>query len=283
LSQAEADIGKDILYQAVQQGFNELLDPIFKEKEDEWLQVCQTRHDRQVFRKQREEFQKQLDAEEQQRDAALEEADRLRTDELLQPPYEPHHPDVNEFLQRGSESPQPDVKESDAVVVEDLAEHTSSDKAVSNPPDPEDHIELMFGNGFLGRRQKQPESDASESSYHDPTLPQFRPDDDHQPAGAAEAISPPPPNNPLAEDPVQARLTYNLWLRHDRIDEETEWRGGPGKLNFAEFRRQMRAEDDVGKALGSKAKDKQSEDVWESSADLGRLAFIGTWLEMASF
>jgi hypothetical protein len=47
----------------------------------------------------------------------------------------------------------------------------------------------------------------------------------------------------------------------------------------------MVLEDEVGKALGVKGKSngEDEQEGWESSADLGRLAFVGTWLEMASF
>ena len=76
-----------------------------------------------------------------------------------------------------------------------------------------------------------------------------------------------------------------LWLRHDAIEAEADERSGPGKLSFPEFRRKMVLEDEVGKALGVKGKSngEHEQEGWESSADLGRLAFVGTWLEMASF
>jgi hypothetical protein len=69
------------------------------------------------------------------------------------------------------------------------------------------------------------------------------------------------------------------------IEAEADERSGPGKLNFPEFRRKMVVEDEVGKALGVKGKSNgdDEQERWESSADLGRLAFVGTWLEMASF
>jgi hypothetical protein len=92
--------------------------------------------------------------------------------------------------------------------------------------------------------------------------------------------------SPFAGNPTKARNTYYLWRRHDLIDAEANRRGSGGKLSFSEFRRKMVPEDEVGAALGNKDKatdeDKEA-GTWESSADMGKLAFVGTWLEMASF
>ncbi|KAM3078276.1 hypothetical protein ACMFMG_002429 [Clarireedia jacksonii] len=47
---AERDAGKEILYQVTQQAFNELLDPLFKEKEDLALKAAATKADRDKYR-----------------------------------------------------------------------------------------------------------------------------------------------------------------------------------------------------------------------------------------
>ncbi|KAH7048375.1 hypothetical protein B0J12DRAFT_544262, partial [Macrophomina phaseolina] len=47
IPQAEEDLGKDILYQVTQQGCNEMLDPIFKRKEDLAMEVQATKTERQ--------------------------------------------------------------------------------------------------------------------------------------------------------------------------------------------------------------------------------------------
>ncbi|EXJ96016.1 hypothetical protein A1O1_01142 [Capronia coronata CBS 617.96] len=258
LGQAEADIGKDILYQAVQEGFNKLLDALFKEKEDEWVIAHSTRSDRHRFRKEMEQFREKLEAAEQQHDEALKEADRLRTEELL-----------------GSAQLE-DQAESTGV---EVSPGTKSDHKESSEPDPEDHIELMFGEGAVTESMTAEKPNDSTGSYCDPTLPQFRPDEPETASIATEL-------DPFSGDPVQARAIHDLWVRHDAIDAEARQRGGYGKLNFAEFRRKMVAEDEVGRVLGVKQKEDgkdSDQETWESSADLGRLAFVGTWLEMASF
>ncbi|KAJ4518277.1 hypothetical protein HRR83_003270 [Exophiala dermatitidis] len=256
LGQPEVDVGKDILYQAVQQGFNELLDALFKEKEDECLEAQSTRDDRQKFRKEMEKFKERLETAQQQEDENwLREADTLRTEELLQSTQTSSQPE------RRNEA--------------------SSEQEASPVPDVEDHIELMFGNSSAtANESRDAEQQAGQSKdFFDPTLPQFRPNE-------VEVSHPEPPSDPFSGDPAEARALYDLWTRHDEIDLEAQHRGGYGKLSFAEFRRKMVPEDEIGRALGTKGKENGEDGdqrTWESSADLGRLAFVGTWLEMASF
>ncbi|KAJ2894643.1 uncharacterized protein MKZ38_007368 [Zalerion maritima] len=50
IPEAERDAGKEILYQVTQQAFNELLDVIFKEKEDLSVKCAETRRERNVWR-----------------------------------------------------------------------------------------------------------------------------------------------------------------------------------------------------------------------------------------
>ncbi|TLD18806.1 Zinc finger ZZ-type protein [Venturia nashicola] len=50
IPQAEKDYGKEILYQVVEDGMNELLDPLFKQKEDLAMQVYATRFERRKWK-----------------------------------------------------------------------------------------------------------------------------------------------------------------------------------------------------------------------------------------
>lgn len=52
IPEPEKDLGKDILYQITQQGFNELLDPLFKDKEDDAMDAFATRSERRVHAEQ---------------------------------------------------------------------------------------------------------------------------------------------------------------------------------------------------------------------------------------
>ena len=56
--EVERDIGKEVLYQATQQGFNELLDILFKPKEDLLMQVYRTRTERKIWAREIERFEK---------------------------------------------------------------------------------------------------------------------------------------------------------------------------------------------------------------------------------
>ncbi|RAH64346.1 EF hand domain protein [Aspergillus aculeatinus CBS 121060] len=47
--EVERDVGKEILYQVTQQGFNELLDILFKQKEDLLMEVYETRAERKIW------------------------------------------------------------------------------------------------------------------------------------------------------------------------------------------------------------------------------------------
>ncbi|KAK4942228.1 hypothetical protein LTR10_017985 [Elasticomyces elasticus] len=261
LGQAEVDIGKDILYQAVQQGFNELLDPLFKDKEDEWLEVCKTRLDRRKFRKEMRKFKEALEAASHEQNAASNQADRLTTETSLQRSLEPN-----------------------ALKADPDQGNMGREVSIESSPEREDHIGLMFGSVLSSPGtpvHAVEQGSASRPRDYDPTLPQFRPDQDSEP------IRPQSPSsaNPFLGDPAKARALYDLWACHDEIEKEAAKGGGYGKLSFAEFRRKMVNEDEVTEALGRPDTGRAATDAetWESSHDLGRLAFVGTWLEMASF
>lgn len=277
LGQAEADIGKDILYQAVQQGFNELLDILFKEKENEWLASYKSRNVRQKLRTETEEYKQSLAPSDRVVvGATVKETDRLRTEELLM--------GVESHRETEGQLDASTIDDDDDVDVEQESV-TGSATAGTHLTDPDDHIELMFGSrsptGAVQETQSNP-------SYHDPTLPQFRPDQDDDDrfdshlSRISTSLSEDLPN-PFIGDPLKARAVYEQWARHDQTDEEAEQRGGFGKLSFDEFCLKMVPDDEIGQALGVKDKKAEGQEVWENSADLGRLAFVGTWLEMASF
>ncbi|KAK5049462.1 hypothetical protein LTR84_004391 [Exophiala bonariae] len=272
LGEAEADIGKDILYQAVQQGFNELLDILFKDKEDEWLCAHKSRHARRKLRHETEEYALSLLPPEEKVSAEEKITHRLRAEELLMAAenYVEAEEQINSQATAGE------------VEKVDVAGPSSPAAQLS---DPDDHIELMFGSKSPCNSNQETKSD---NSYHDPTLPQYRPNTDDDAISVSDlsqisSISSEDLPNPFTGDPAEARLVYEEWTRHDQTDEEAEQRGGYGKLSFGEFCLKMRPEDEVAEALGVKTKGDEGRKRWESSADLGRLAFVGTWLEMASF
>ncbi|KAK8237644.1 hypothetical protein HDK90DRAFT_481141 [Phyllosticta capitalensis] len=60
IPQAEEDLGQDILYQVSQQGCNEMLDPIFKRKEDLYIEMILTKPERSQWKKKIDEFSQSM-------------------------------------------------------------------------------------------------------------------------------------------------------------------------------------------------------------------------------
>ncbi|MCJ1353628.1 MAG: hypothetical protein MMC33_003615 [Icmadophila ericetorum] len=56
LPEPEKDVGREILYQVTQEGLNEMLDPIFKPREDLAMAILHTQRDREELRKQLDAF-----------------------------------------------------------------------------------------------------------------------------------------------------------------------------------------------------------------------------------
>ena len=278
LSQPEFDVGRDVLYEAVQQGFNELLDGLFKDKETEYMDAASSRRERTKWKTVLDEYAQKVQKRAENKDAALEQADQLRTQEIfaatesnLDPKtgVEPgtghedgatvsHDPEsTSQPPQEGSGQPSfstADVKEAFGeqikIAIAAAVSNVKEASLLSRPPDIVD----------------------AEQSERDPTLPQFRPDFADEPSKIEKPRTPEPP-------PTTREL--DTWLQHRKYEQETQARGGRGKLNFLEFRRKMVAEGEVDKE--AEPADENDPAYWEESADLGRLAFVGTWLDMATF
>lgn len=265
LSQPEFDVGRDVLYEAVQQGFNELLDKLFKGKEDDAMDALKSRRDRNTWKELLDEHEegKRLIAEAEE--DAIKQADELRTQELFaaaessqmeRAPEETREHGQNTAEEADTEAERraqfgDQIKTAIAAAVSDVQEAS------------------RFSRPSSQTRSKS----KSPSPKGDPTLPQFRPN--------SPSTTPPRPKTP---DPPPSKETLEKWLTHRRYEEQAQERGGPGKLNFNEFRRRMVAEDENEKVFGKREEYDDSDPAyWEKSADLGKLAFLGSWLEMASF
>jgi hypothetical protein len=334
IPEVEKDVGKEILYQVTQQGFNELLDILFKPKEDLLMEAYRTRTERKIWAREIELAEmmdpKKRMAQEGGTPTEGELQDLLnRTGySLRSPQLEPlhHSPDLSVRPTLGSpESVQPvhlaDPEEDDDLVDSAPAEERVEETAAANEP----------------ARSLTPEFQAAteasslhEMSDYDPTLPQFRPNEEPEhPHGVpglpapdldnslfvpmtdlsqtdlqqqqqdlpaelrlqpgstafpapysspdAEATAPKMPPSPIQPLPPAASsssslprrhgptlppstLTLTRWAYLNQIEREAKERGGTGaRLNFEEFSRRM-------------------------AADRGRrLAFVASWIEMASF
>ncbi|KAI1452024.1 EF-hand [Annulohypoxylon moriforme] len=232
---AERDAGKEILYQITQQAFNELLDEIFKKKEDLAVQAAETK-------KQREKHHELIDT------INLEDEDESGN----QPPHEPEHqahgPDQSHPISNRS---LPDLLSASGYTIrspesEHLAMDISSEDDRAQPILEETTVQEDDGT-------------ASESSDHrDPTLPQNRPnsiprtsvneprsrDVDAKPKGKTPVKgSERSRDAQIAEtnvsDPESSgeipHSTLVAWKRLNLAEQEARERGGWGRLSYKEF------------------------------------------------
>ncbi|KAJ5145344.1 hypothetical protein N7448_002736 [Penicillium atrosanguineum] len=338
IPEVEKDVGKEILYQVTQQGFNELLDILFKQKEDLLMEVFRTRADRKFWAHEIElleksgpvkpEEPKEEDPKHPRNEEELEDITRNQSlDNLLQragyvvqsPTLEPVHsrPVLEPTSPRALAS-----DDDDDVRPTHLADpghedgigqgHTfedQSDTASATSSDADDKAPVSEA----GSSRDSSDEDGPEDIIHkipdfDPTLPQFRPDfaDTPRPRLSFQAepsvmeapapngtISLPAPSSPHSSSPEAEATAPKLplspmqplpppksaclpeenagprtpparilarWAYLNQVERESKERGGSGaRLNFEEFSRRM-------------------------AADKGRrLAFVASWIEMASF
>lgn len=328
IPEVERDVGKEILYQVTQQGFNELLDILFKPKEDLLVEVYRTRTERKIWAREIEAFEKADPRKQKTEEDKLGETVQNRSlDDLLERAgYSVQSPSLGSAQAGGpvlSPSPRLRVPDDDVRPMH-LAdpEEDEEDEEVEEESDYEDLPELEQ---LSPVRPITPELQITHQNdspprtpEFDPTLPQHRPDDvtprsihpsfdDRaprdilppqfrlQPNGTTSFPAPPslPSSSPEAEatapklppSPIQSLpppvpsssslplhdetsqppprpspRTLSRWALLNQVEREGKERGGTGaKLNFEEFSRRM-------------------------AADRGRrLAFVASWIEMASF
>lgn len=231
---AERDAGKEILYQVTQQAFNELLDEIFKKKEDLAVQCAETQEERHRNRHLFEHIQ--LD------------------NESTTPPMPPQ--DQRDASRRKRPSP---------IASRSLEELLStSGYSVGSPPG--DHPNNLQNGQAVNAHEtgnyllaEQSPTLVDENEHRDPTMPQFRPNSYAEiptsaPATHAnslcegvrfpdlEASGPSVETNgettyseELSPTWIPPQETLEMWKRLDLAEEEAKERGGWGKLSYEEF------------------------------------------------
>ncbi|KAK4105648.1 hypothetical protein N658DRAFT_126892 [Parathielavia hyrcaniae] len=271
---AERDLGKEIFYQVSQQAFNEILDVLFKPKEDLALRAAETKEKRDKYRHM---FQ-HIDP--------LEEKEAETSPESGSGNPNPRQDSSLEVLldAAGYTVDQPSAAQSNNARTEGDVEakqddETSDDEDDSVPPP------LIADNVPLGRP-----SSTEDGVYRDPTMPQFRPDSvpGSQERAAAQSQAepavtspprlfgglqpfPPPAGSQKSTDAEAAdgkttgsalaesisRSTLVNWKCLDVEEEEAKARGGWGRLSYDEF-----------------------EHVYKSAEARGaRLDYLGTWID----
>ncbi|KAJ5550768.1 hypothetical protein N7461_005466 [Penicillium sp. DV-2018c] len=294
IPEAERDVGKEILYQVTQQGFNELLDILFKPREDLLMEVYRTRADRKIWAREIElavaggedpsKTSPAIDAPvEEELEGII--SERPLEDLLQRAGYAIASPVLApDDARRELASPSPQAPSLDDVQPTHLAD-PASDTGLGQAHPFEDSDTASFATDHEDNPTVLQASEArvqDDASYNDPTLPQHRPDTEDLPTPSSPSFPdaettapklPPSPMQPLpaprraedqaAETPTQHRpslQTLARWAYLNRVEREAKQRGGNGaRLNFEEFSRRM-------------------------AADRGRqLTFVSSWIELASF
>ena len=265
---AERDMGKEILYVVTQQAFNELLDVLFKEKEDLAVKAAESKEYREAYRDLLDSFDQAKEPNpkptNENGNAAVVEVDENK-------PIQDRT--LDELLATSGYT----VDESLAVDKEDAEVEDEKYSSEDDTTEGATHTEV-------------PVPTTSDASYRDPTMPQFRPNSDAPaPQPAAPASSPPKSpkpalkrrpgdvkgtaangkpsagrklrhanggkdNKPLTRPPEAALVE---WKKHDLAEREARERGGWGRITLQEFK-----------------------DIWRrEESGPHRLDYLGTWID----
>lgn len=284
--EAERDAGREILYQHVQQGLNELLDPIFKPKEDLIMEARQTKAERKKWAQEIEEYTKanlaNVSLEEQLfSEYTISDLSTKLDNKAKEVGTNFANISLEQLLEESGYS-------IDAVPISTSAEpqSTSGMPFSANPASSDQSLEAPADSNAIGFAMDAEFDALLEASlmgqpYFDPTLPHHRPTTPQLEAQAASASPgerlaaqipnevqhfPPPPqitqDQPVAAQeesaPTPQRLARLAFLT--RIEVQAKKRGGHGaRLDWREFQELM-------------------------AGERGQyLAFVGSWIEMASF
>ncbi|KAH8906117.1 hypothetical protein BR93DRAFT_866588, partial [Coniochaeta sp. PMI_546] len=260
---AERDAGKEILYQVTQQAYNELLDILFKKKEDGALQAALTKSQREHYkalieRTKWEDVKDPWKGHEGSENDDLDDFRKKSLDELLAESGYAVDPGLDK---REGEANDEVLAEIDKIY--DATTEASPETVASTDP-----------------LHTAVESQESDEPYRDPTMPQFRPNSDSDartssPSTATDATppsSPPSQGKKLAEAPRDKgkapadrlhpwelidRQSLHLWKSCQIAEDEAKARGGWGRLNFEEFEKIY--------------KDEERRD--------NRLDYLGSWID----
>ncbi|ROW07956.1 hypothetical protein VMCG_03651 [Cytospora schulzeri] len=255
---AERDMGKEILYVVTQQAFNELLDVLFKEKEDLAVKVAESKEYREAYRELLDSFD-QVKEPNAQPPNEKENVPSIVVDQNK--PIQDRT--LDELLATSGYT-----VDKDLAVNKDEAEEEDDESSSEEEEDTVDDTTQI----------EDSEPTTSNASHRDPTMPQFRPNsnaDATQPDAPASSLpkSPKPAlkhsnsangkakksrhprkDKPLTRPPEAALVE---WKKHDLAEKEAKERGGWGRINLQEFK-----------------------DIWHrEESGPHRLDYLGTWID----
>ncbi|KAI1115669.1 hypothetical protein F5Y14DRAFT_111454 [Nemania sp. NC0429] len=255
---AERDAGKEILYQITQQAFNELLDILFKEKEDLAVEAAESKEEREKHRAILDQLSPRAD-DESTEPGSPGQSPASQYSPTTRPPQEQKLEELLAVSGYTIANPDANDEEREREVVDENGKDAEDDTARS----------------ILLTPASSPTSATLE--HRDPTMPQFMPsqpseendNDEH----LSVKISKAPTNNrdtPLvSEKPVVRPETPSLlpshdvlmqWKSLDQAEQEAKIRGGWGRLDYLEF-------EEIYK----------KHDFQEGSKN--RLAYLGSWID----
>lgn len=281
---AERDMGKEILYVVTQQAFNELLDVLFKEKEDLAVKAAETKEYREAYRDLLDSIE-----QEKSKDSSQQQDENRNGSEENRARANGH--EKTTVVEVDEKKPIQDrtldelLATSGYTVDESLASKTEENEEETTSEEEEEEEEEEEGSAEEPLTAEEQEPSANECSYRDPTMPQFRPNSDadvpppapattsaHHPkpalkskrpgklriingsAGSTPARAGRKPAKPLTRPPEAALME---WRKHDAAEREAKARGGWGRLDLAEFK-----------------------DIWHrEESGPHRLDYMGTWID----
>lgn len=201
-SQPDRDIGIDIIYEAVQEAFNDMLNHFFKEQEDKCMAAKASRAQRVKHKAELDAYEKGLEVSAKRKEQAMLDADMERTNALFElltaesTESVTHQDEVKTEAQEGTSS---HAEESEQASLVKAASSSTSGQEESSS-DPISHA--------------KPYDALGASSY----------------------------NSPCEPDPHISSSILQLWHEHNVTDAEAKERNGYGRLNIQEFKRKLREE-----------------------------------------
>ncbi|PGH01061.1 hypothetical protein AJ79_08030 [Helicocarpus griseus UAMH5409] len=174
--EAEKDVGKEVLYQVTQQGLNELLDLIFKQKEDLLMEARRTRTERQRWAKEINNFVASLPKGHYLREGIDDDQDG--------------EPALEEGVGESKPTPSPEDRRIEQIIDDAGYAFIRGRGIFGNSPSPSGEEDSA------SRREVFFES--PDSSSADPTLPQNRPNDSD-----LEPFPPAPEGSDYGEEAAQ--------------------------------------------------------------------------------
>ncbi|KAI1355509.1 hypothetical protein F5Y01DRAFT_270625 [Xylaria sp. FL0043] len=280
---AERDAGKEILYQITQQAFNELLDALFKKKEDIAVHAAETKEQREKHRQLLDSFDLQDEDEEGE-----EEEDGEEEDEPTKGSSEPKLVDRRPIQQQSLEEllSTSGYTVTGPAVTSETCPHGATTHQSRNSQHELHNVPTE--SGHPAATSSPGDSTSAMSEYRDPTMPQFMP---NSTPSAAHSIttrnsdnnknesltsgsktsralandqntpSVPEAHVTTADTPRRIpRSTLAAWKLLDEAEQEARERGGWGRLSYAEFEEIYR--------------EHEFQDGLKN-----RLAYLGSWID----